>query len=67
VILLETVLEPGNQPHLGKWLDVEMFMFPGGRERSESGFAELFAKSGFKLTRVIPTKSPLSVVESVKV
>jgi hypothetical protein len=64
VILLETVLTPGNEPHLGKWIDVEMFMMPGGRERTEQEFAELFAKAGLRLTRIVPNQSPLCVVES---
>lgn len=63
VILLEAVLQPGNQPDLGKMIDLEMLMMPGGKERSEAEFAALFKSTGFKLTRVVPTKSPLSVVE----
>ena len=67
VILIETVVTPGNEPHMSKWLDIEMFMLPGGRERSEAEFAALFSQSGLKLTRVIPTKSPMCVIESQKV
>ena len=66
VILLESVLAPGNEPHLGKWIDIEMFMMPGGKERTEQEFKQLFEKAGLKLNRVVPTKSPLSVVEAVK-
>jgi hypothetical protein len=64
VLLLEAVLQPGNAPDLGKLIDLEMLMMPGGRERSESEFRELFASAGFKLTRVVPTRSPLSVIEA---
>jgi SAM-dependent methyltransferase len=67
VILIEAVLSPGNEPNLGKWIDIEMFMMPGGRERTEEEFRELFAKAGLQLTRVLPTKSPLWVVEAQKV
>jgi cyclopropane fatty-acyl-phospholipid synthase-like methyltransferase len=66
VILIETVVTPGNEPHLSKWMDVEMFMLPGGRERTESEFAALFSQAGLKLTRVVPTQSPLCVIESQK-
>jgi SAM-dependent methyltransferase len=66
VILLEAVLSPGNEPHFGKLLDIEMFMLPGGRERTEAEFRDLFAKAGLQLARVVPTKSPLSVVEAAK-
>ena len=65
VILLETVLQPGNQPDLGKMIDLEMLLLPGGKERSQAEFSALLAGAGFALTRVVPTKSPLSVVEAV--
>ena len=57
---------PGRQnaPDLGKLIDLEMMMMPGGRERSESEFRALFASAGFELTRVVPTRSPLSVIEA---
>jgi hypothetical protein len=54
VILLDAVLQPGNAPDLGKLIDLEMLMMPGGRERSESEFRALFASAGFELTRVVP-------------
>lgn len=63
VILLEAVIKPGNDPDLAKLIDLEMLLLPGGRERTAEEFASLFAKSGFELTRVIPTASPLSVIE----
>jgi SAM-dependent methyltransferase len=66
VILLEMVLSPGNEPHLGKWIDLEMLMMAGGHERTEAEFAELLSKAGLRLTRVVRTKSPMCVIESVK-
>ena len=62
--MIEAVLQPGNAPDLGKLIDIEMLMLPGGRERSESEFRALFASAGFELTRVIPTRSPLSIIEA---
>jgi len=64
LLLLEAVLQPGNAPDLGKLIDLEMLMVPGGRERSESEFRALLASAGFELTRVIPTRSPLSIIEA---
>lgn len=64
VILLEAVIQPGNQPDLGKFIDLEMLMMPGGRERTAEEFAALFAASGFEMTRIVPTKSPLCVIEA---
>jgi O-methyltransferase domain len=64
VILLEAVLQPANTPDLGKLIDLEMVVMTGGRERTEEEPRALFDRAGFKMTRVIPTKSPLSVIEA---
>lgn len=66
VLLLEMVLSPGNEPHIGKWIDLEMLMMAGGHERTEAEFTELLAKAGLRLTRVVRTKSPVCVIEAVK-
>jgi hypothetical protein len=65
VILIEAVLPAGNEPHLAKLLDLEMLTLPGGRERTEDEFRALFAQAGYRLTRVVPTKAPLCVIEAV--
>jgi O-methyltransferase/methyltransferase family protein len=66
VILLEMVLRVDAEPDLGKSLDIEMLTMPGGRERTAEEFKALFARSGFEMTNVVPTKSPLSVVEAIR-
>jgi hypothetical protein len=67
VLLIESVVAPGNEPHFAKWLDLEMLLLPGGKERSESEFSKLLEGAGFKLTRVVPTKGALYVIEAEKV
>ena len=64
VILLEAVVPPGNQPDFGKLIDIEMLLMPGGRERTRDEFASLFQHAGFELARIVPTESPLSVIEA---
>ena len=64
VILLESVLPAANVADLGKVIDLEMVVMTGGRERTADEFRRLFDRAGFTLTRVIPTKSPLSVIEA---
>jgi len=41
-----------------------MLLMPGGRERTADEFASLFSRAGFELARILPTESPLSVVEA---
>jgi hypothetical protein len=64
IILLENVLQPGSGPDLGKLVDLEMLLMTGGRERTADEFDALFARAGFELTRIVPTASPLSVIEA---
>ena len=64
VILLESVIPPGNTPDFGKIIDLEMLMMPGGKERTADEFEKLFAGAGFELTKIVPTRSPLSVIEA---
>jgi hypothetical protein len=64
LLLIEAVIQPGNQPDLMKLIDIEMLLIPGGRERSADEFAALFSRAGFELTRIVPTESPLAVVEA---
>jgi hypothetical protein len=64
LLLVEMVLPPGDTPHPGKILDMIMLVVPGGRERTEPEYGQLLAKAGFKLERVVPTASPVSIVEA---
>ena len=57
---------PRDTPHPGKLLDITMLvMAPGGQERTEEEYGTLLSKAGFRLTRVVPTESAVSVVEAV--
>ncbi len=67
VLLAEMVIPPGNDPHVGKLLDLEMLIMVGGRERTEAQFRELLDGAGLRLTRVVPTRSPTCVLEAVVV
>lgn len=66
VLLVEMVLPPGNDPHPGKMLDIMMLVGPGGQERTEQEYKALLDKAKLRLSRVIPTASPVSVVEAVQ-
>jgi SAM-dependent methyltransferase len=46
--------------------DVNMLVCTGGRQRSEAGFRDLYAKAGFRLTRVVPTMAASCVIEGAK-
>jgi hypothetical protein len=63
VLVVESVIPPGNTPSFGKLLDLTMLVIPGGRERTEEEYRALFAAGGFRLTRVVPTRAEVSVIE----
>ena len=65
LLIVEMVLPAGDTPHPGKVLDMVMLVFPGGQERTEAEYAALLGKAGFRLSRVVPTASSVSVVEAV--
>lgn len=65
LLLVEMVLPEGDAPHPGKMLDMVMLAIPGGQERTPGEYDELLRKAGFRMTRVVPTNSAVSVVEAV--
>lgn len=64
-LLAEMVIPPGNDPHVGKLLDLEMLVMVGGHERTEAQFRDLLAGAGFRLARIVPTASPTCVIEGI--
>ena len=65
LLVVDNVIQPGNDFAPGKFMDLQMLIFPGGCERTEKQFRELFAAAGWRLSRVIPTAVPESIVEGV--
>jgi SAM-dependent methyltransferase len=67
LLLIECVILPGNEPHFGKFLDLNMLVIPGGKERTEAEYRDLYAQAGFRLERIYPTRADVSVIEGVPV
>lgn len=67
LLVVEMVIPEGNAPSLGKLLDLEMLvLFLHAHERTEAEYRALFERAGFRLTRIVPTKSPYGVIEGVR-
>lgn len=67
LLLGEQILEPdpARGRATGYLIDVQMMaMFGRARQRSEADFRCLLDQSGFSLRRVIPTASPVSIIEA---
>lgn len=65
LLLFEAIISEQNEPSLAALMDLEMLVLPGGLERTVDQYRALLGGTGFQLTRVIPTASPLSIIEAV--
>ena len=66
VLIIEMVVPDEPAPHPSLLLDLEMLVSPGGVERTAAEYGELLSAAGLRLTQIVPTKSPFSIVEAVK-
>ncbi len=66
VLIVEGVLQPGAATSFGKFVDLNMLVMTGGRERTEAEYRRLLEAAGLKLTAVIPTQTEMSIIEAVK-
>lgn len=64
LLLIEMVIPPAGERHFGKLLDLEMLVICDGKERTESEYRALLAGAGYKLSRIVPTEAPVSVIEA---
>lgn len=65
VLIVEFVLSDRPESTVTKLIDLEMLvMMRGGRERTEQEYAALLERAGLQFSRLIPTQSPVSVVEA---
>jgi hypothetical protein len=66
VLVLEAPLPSDDSPGPGRWLDLQVMVLCGGRERTVEEYGGLFERAGLKLSRTIPTAHPaMTVVEAV--
>jgi O-methyltransferase domain len=66
LLRIEFIVPPDEQASFSKLLDLNMLVMNGGRERTTQEFRQLFDAAGLKLTRIVPTLSPLSVLEAIR-
>jgi hypothetical protein len=48
-----------------KFLDLNMLVMNGGRERARAELCALLNAADYKLTRIVPTMAPQSVIECI--
>lgn len=65
LLVIEQILPPGNEPSLSKLSDLEMLVCVHGQERTEAEFRALYEAAGFRLSRIVPTQSPFTIIEGI--
>ena len=66
LLVIEALIPEGNAFSIAKLLDLEVFVMGGGRERTEIEFRYLFEFTGFELSRIVPTREGVSVLEGIR-
>ena len=65
VLAIEGILVDVPGPDWSKDMDIIMLSLAGGRQRTRSEHEQLLNAAGFRLERVIPTISDVSILEAV--
>ncbi len=69
LLIVEQLVTPPGTPKLNLAKIIDMIMLAlteGGRERTEAEYGELLRRSGFRLSRVVPTASQVDVLEAYR-
>ena len=64
VLVIETIVPPGNDPDPIKLMDLNMLAVTGGMERTRAQYERLFTTADLRLARVLPTERDLSILEA---
>jgi O-methyltransferase domain/Dimerisation domain len=64
VLVIERDLGPPNENPVAKLSDLNMFVMPGGRERTQDEYAALFEQAGLRYVSSSPAPSGHAVVEA---
>jgi hypothetical protein len=65
LLLVDMIVPDAASPSFSKLLDLNMLVMNGGRERTIAEFCALLNAADYKLTRIVPTLAPQSVIEAI--
>jgi O-methyltransferase domain len=65
LLVIERIVPLGNEPHESKFMDLNMLIVTGGRERTEHEYRALFERSGLRLDQITDTRSEASVLQVI--
>ena len=67
LLIVDRIMPPHGSPSPANVFDVQMMVEGGGLLRTEEEHGALFEKAGFKVNRMLATKSQYSIIEGVPV
>ncbi len=67
LLIVDLIISPHGSPSPANVFDVQMMVMGGGLLRTEEEYGALVKKAGFKVGRIIATRSELSIIEGVPV
>jgi O-methyltransferase domain/Dimerisation domain len=65
VLIVEMIVPESRSGSFSKILDLNMMVMTGGRERTKSEFYALLDAADLRLTRIVPTLAPQSIIEAI--
>jgi len=65
ILVIESIVPEGNIFSISKLLDLEVLLMGGGKERTENEYRDLLEQSGFRVSRIIPTRENVSIIEGI--
>jgi len=64
LLIIDSVIEQGNKPSIGKMNDILMMVSVGGKERTLAEFNALLTQSGFRIKKLHNAVSSLKLIEA---
>lgn len=65
MLLVDMIVPDTALASFSKLLDLNMLVMNGGRERTKTEFCALLNAADYKLTRIVPTMAPQSMIEAI--
>jgi len=66
LLVVEAIIPSDDTPSFHKFMDLNMLVMTGGRERTEAEYQTLLEAAGFRLVGIIPTQSEMRVIEGIR-
>jgi len=64
LVIVESVIPPGDAPHPAKLIDLTMLAMTTGRERTAGEYEALLTAAGYTMDRIVSSPSPFSFIEA---